>query len=313
MARNSGPRHGHVIDAPIGGSQQHGNHKHQRAAHPSILLPPRPAMLPKGKPMVTRRELLRTSGLLTAAAASGAAAPLASGAGWFDRPMRWAQLNSTEDDAAQMDIPFWMDYFRRMHADALCITAGGVVAFYPTKLKYHHPSRWLAERPDYFSAGAGRLPQTGHGRRRAHRPARHLRGRLPTSTRTGSPWTPRAASAATGPAPELWVTCALGPYNFEFMTEVTREIVSTFPQVDGIFSNRWAGSGMCYCEHCRRNLPRHSAAWTCRARTTRATPPAATTSSGASSASSSCGGCGTARSARSTPTRAISPTPAAAP
>ena len=26
--------------------------------------------------------------------------------------------------------------------------------------------------------------------------------------------------------PELWVTCALGPYNFEFMTAVTREIVA---------------------------------------------------------------------------------------
>jgi len=53
--------------------------------------------------------------------------------------------------------------------------------------------------------------------------------------------------------PELWVTCALGPYNFEFMTEVTKEIVSTY-KVDGIFSNRWAGSGMCYCEHCRQNF-----------------------------------------------------------
>jgi hypothetical protein len=53
--------------------------------------------------------------------------------------------------------------------------------------------------------------------------------------------------------PELWVTCALGPYNFEFMTEVTKEIVSSY-QVDGVFSNRWAGSGMCYCEHCRQNF-----------------------------------------------------------
>ena len=53
--------------------------------------------------------------------------------------------------------------------------------------------------------------------------------------------------------PELWVTCALGPYNFEFMTEVTKEIVSLY-KVDGIFSNRWAGSGMCYCEHCRENF-----------------------------------------------------------
>ena len=27
-------------------------------------------------------------------------------------------------------------------------------------------------------------------------------------------------------SPEMWVTCALGPYNFEFMTEVKREIMS---------------------------------------------------------------------------------------
>jgi hypothetical protein len=51
-------------------------------------------------------------------------------------------------------------------------------------------------------------------------------------------------------SPEMWVTCGLGPYNFEFMTEVTKEIVSRY-RVDGIFVNRWDGSGMCYCEHCR--------------------------------------------------------------
>jgi hypothetical protein len=53
--------------------------------------------------------------------------------------------------------------------------------------------------------------------------------------------------------PGRWVTCALGPYNFEFMTEVHKEIVSMY-KVDGIFSNRWAGHGICYCEHCRRNF-----------------------------------------------------------
>ena len=51
----------------------------------------------------------------------------------------------------------------------------------------------------------------------------------------------------------MWVTCALGPYNFEFMTAVHREIVARY-KVDGIFINRWAGSGMCYCEHCRTNF-----------------------------------------------------------
>jgi hypothetical protein len=37
------------------------------------------------------------------------------------------------------------------------------------------------------------------------------------------------------------------------MLEVHREITS-FYRIDGIFSNRWEGSGMCYCEHCRSNF-----------------------------------------------------------
>src|SRR5262249_35563753 len=36
-------------------------------------------------------------------------------------------------------------------------------------------------------------------------------------------------------------------------TEVKREIMSAY-RVDGIFINRWNGSGMCWCEHCRANF-----------------------------------------------------------
>src|ERR1051325_8371847 len=32
-----------------------------------------------------------------------------------------------------------------------------------------------------------------------------------------------------------------------------KEIMSRY-RVDGIFINRWDGSGMCYCEHCRANF-----------------------------------------------------------
>jgi hypothetical protein len=52
----------------------------------------------------------------------------------------------------------------------------------------------------------------------------------------------------------LWVTCALGPYNFELMDRVHREIVSRY-EVDGIFVNRWyPQGGDCYCIHCQRNF-----------------------------------------------------------
>ena len=35
--------------------------------------------------------------------------------------------------------------------------------------------------------------------------------------------------------PDLWVTCALGPYNFEFMSTVHNEIMEKY-HPDGIFS-----------------------------------------------------------------------------
>ncbi|MEK7766408.1 MAG: hypothetical protein AAB368_09235, partial [bacterium] len=51
-------------------------------------------------------------------------------------------------------------------------------------------------------------------------------------------------------SPELWVACPLGPYGFEFMSAVHAEIAARYP-VDGIFINRWAGSGPCWCPYCR--------------------------------------------------------------
>jgi len=56
---------------------------------------------------------------------------------------------------------------------------------------------------------------------------------------------------------DFWLTCALGPYNFEFMTAVHKEIMTMY-KPDSIFTNRWAGSGMCYCEHCRENFHQYS-------------------------------------------------------
>ena len=84
-------------------------------------------------------------------------------------------------------------------------------------------------------------------------------------TRIGSPWMPQGKKRRHWAMPELWVTCALGPYNFEFMTRGDQGDRLALYKVDGIFSNRWAGSGMCYCEHCRENFKAASAS-ICRAR-----------------------------------------------
>jgi hypothetical protein len=172
--------------------------------------------------------------------------------GWFDTPMRWVQLTLVENDPGQFDPAFWLDYFRRLHADAATLSAGGIVAYYPTNVPLHHRSAWLG-MSDPFGAlvdGCRAMGMRILARTDPHAARDDVRQAHPdwiSVTREGEPrrhWANR----------ELWVTCALGPYNFHFMDQVHREIVSRY-KVDGIFANRWAPQGGdCYCVHCQRNF-----------------------------------------------------------
>jgi hypothetical protein len=170
---------------------------------------------------------------------------------WFDKGMRWAQLAFVENDPGRYDPDFWLDYFRKAHVDGVLLSAGGIVAFYPTEIPLHHRSKWLgnsdplgdlvkecrkmnmsvvlrtdphATRQDMYDAHPDYIAVTADGKKRRH-------------------WA----------NPELWVTCALGPYNFDFMTKVNGEIMERYSP-DGIFSNRWQGHGVCFCEHCQKNF-----------------------------------------------------------
>jgi hypothetical protein len=198
----------------------------------------------------SRREFL---GAAAGAALSlnAAPAPAAESEGWFDRPMRWSQLTLVENDPGQYDLNFWLDYFKRTHSDAACLSAGGCVAYYPTKIPLHYRSKFLGDR-DCFGdlvKGCRKLNMVVIARTDPHAVQQDVYDAHPDWIAVGADGKPRRHWAM----PELWVTCALGPYNFEFMTGVTKEIMSMY-QVDGIFSNRWSGSGMCYCQHCQRNF-----------------------------------------------------------
>jgi hypothetical protein len=171
--------------------------------------------------------------------------------GWFDRPMRWAQLTLVEDDPGKYDPGFWLDYFKRTHSDAACLSAGGCVAYYPTKVPLHYRSKWLRDADAFgdLVAGCRKLNMVVIARTDPHAAHQEVYDAHPDWIAVDAAGQKRRHPVM----PELWVTCALGPYNFEFMTEVTKEIVTIY-KVDGIFSNRWAGSGMCYCEHCQSNF-----------------------------------------------------------
>jgi hypothetical protein len=203
-----------------------------------------------------RRHFIKNTSLITGGLALTGGSTIAKGFAadeepWFDKSMRWAQLAFVENDPGNYDPDFWLDYFRRIHADGVLLSAGGIVAFYPTKIPLHHKSAWMgntdplgylvkecrkmnmsvvlrtdphATRQDMYDAHPDYISVTADGEKRRH-------------------WA----------NPELWVTCAYGPYNFEFMTQVHKEIMQLY-MPDGIFSNRWAGHGVCYCEHCKNNF-----------------------------------------------------------
>ena len=220
-------------------------------------------MNPPDEELLSRRDFCRNSALAAAALGTLAqpfdiiASPANNDAnvvdapGWFDRPMRWAQLTLVENDPGQYDPHFWLDYFKRVHADAACLSAGGVVAYYPTAIPLHHRSQWMKETDPFgeLLAGCRKLNMVVIARTDPHAVHQDVYDAHPDWIAVDEEGRKRRHWAS----PELWVTCALGPYNFEFMTEVHKEIMSRY-QVDGIFSNRWAGSGMCYCEHCQRNF-----------------------------------------------------------
>jgi hypothetical protein len=165
--------------------------------------------------------------------------------------MRWAQLTLVENDPGHFDPQFWLDYFRRIHADAACLSAGGIVAYYPTAVPLHHRSAWLGTSDPFGTLveGCRRLGMHVIARTDPHAVRDEVQHAHPDWIAITADGKPRRHWAN----PELWVSCALGPYNFEFMTAVHREIVTRY-RVDGIFSNRWAGHGQCWCKHCRESF-----------------------------------------------------------
>ena len=212
-------------------------------------------------PSSTRREFLKTTAVAGAAVTLGEfslrslrAAEIsaaASSPSWADKPMRWAQLTLVEDDPGKFDLQFWLDYFAKTKSDAVCLSGGGCVAYYPTTIPFHHRSAWLGDRDVLgdLITGCRKLGMVVIARTDPHATYDDVEAAHPDWIHVTAEGQRRRHWAS----PEMWVTCGLGPYNFDFMTDVKREIMTRY-KPDGIFINRWDGSGQCYCEHCRKNF-----------------------------------------------------------
>jgi hypothetical protein len=211
---------------------------------------------------LTRREFLQSTAAAGSVAALAGLAPTSlwsaaaqSGAEpvptWASKPMRWFQLTLVEDDPLHYSPSFWLDYFKRTRSEGVCLSGGGCVAYYPTEIPFHHRSAWLKDRDllGELIDGSRKQGMSILVRTDPHATWDDTKQAHPDWIAVDAEGNPRRHWVM----PNMWLTCAYGPYNFEFMTTVHKEIMSRY-RADGLFHNRWDGNGICYCVHCVTNF-----------------------------------------------------------
>jgi hypothetical protein len=162
---------------------------------------------------------------------------------WYKTATRWTQLTFAEDDPARYDPEFWIDVFRRTESNALCLSAGGYIAYYPSEIPLHYVSKFIGST-DPFGAlveGARKLGMHVMARVDPHAIHADAAAAHPEWVAINKDGTPREHWAFPG----IYVTDALGSYNWDFTTEVIREIVTKY-DIDAVFANRWQGHGISY-------------------------------------------------------------------
>lgn len=157
---------------------------------------------------------------------------------WFTGATRWTQLTFTDDDPSRYDPDFWIDVMRRSKSNALCLSAGGYMAFYPTQIPLHHRSAHLGDSDPFGTLVRAARSMNMHVMARVDPHAIHA------DAATAHPeWLARDADGEPIPhvsQPGVWWTDPFSSYHRDFITDVAVEIVRNY-DVDAVFANRWEG------------------------------------------------------------------------
>ena len=171
---------------------------------------------------------------------------------WSKRVTRWGQINITEDNVPNFDIEWWRKYWKETDTQGIVLNAGGVVAYYPSKVPLHKPAQFLGDR-DLF----------GELTRVAHEDGLVVFGRVDSGKvdedfyKAHPDWF--AINAEGKPymyRDKYFVTCINGPYYSQHIPAILREIATNY-QPEGITDNNWEGLGRnkpCYCENCKKSF-----------------------------------------------------------
>lgn len=212
----------------------------------------------------TRREFLKQTALATTAVAVApqaavgadkAGAVAANPVPWYRRTLRWGQTNITEIDPEQYDIAWWRKYWKRTETQGAIINAGGIVAYYPTDVPFHHRAEHLNGR-DLF----GELCKA------AHEDGLAVFARMDSSRahedlyRAHPDWFAVTSDGHPHKSNEFFITCINSPYYEEHIPSILREIIERY-HPEGFTDNSWAGLGRnspCFCDNCQKRFKKRT-------------------------------------------------------
>lgn len=170
---------------------------------------------------------------------------------WYKTVTRWGQVNITEKDPPQYDIDWWRKFWKRTDTKGVIINAGGIVAYYPTRVPLHRPATFLGGR-DLF----------GDLCRAAHEDGLAVFARMDSNRaheeffKVHPDWFTVDASGKPYKAGELFITCINSPYYNQHIPAIISEIAGSY-RPEGFTDNSWSGLGresICYCENCKKSF-----------------------------------------------------------
>jgi hypothetical protein len=170
---------------------------------------------------------------------------------WYRRVTRWGQTNITERDPAHYDIAWWRKYWKDTAVQGVIINAGGIVAYYPSKVPLHRQAQYLGGR-DLF----GELCHA------AHEDGLAVFSRMDSNRaheeffKAHPDWFARDVDGNPYKAGDLFITCVNSPYYNKHIPAILTEIVNLYSP-EGFTDNSWSGLGrdsICYCGNCKKDF-----------------------------------------------------------
>lgn len=170
---------------------------------------------------------------------------------WYRNITRWGQINITEMDPGQYDISWWRKFWKETETQGVVINAGGIVAYYPTRIPLHRPAKYLGGR-DLFGELCSAAHEDGlvvFARMDSNRAHEEFYIAHPD-------WFAIDINGKPYKAGELFVSCVNSPYYHEHIPAILKEIWQLY-KPEGFTDNSWSGldrKSICYCENCKKSF-----------------------------------------------------------